>query len=405
LTEKRANLAEERANLAEGRAKLAEKRAELAEERARLAEEEKQAAEERAQEQAKLVEKEKQAAERAKEQARLAEKEKQAAEERAKEQVKLAEKEKRVAECAKERAKLAEKEKQAAEERAKLAERELVKLKCDPARQLALAEQEKASFKSAYEDLLSKQQGRQKRPRLALKEEVVCLEAQQTGKRALLSQTLIPAMVFGAKEWEEYFGKVGTEPALPSGIGDILSSTCPFWPGKQVKDTHLLVLIPSKVNGKPFNVDLLGELIQHPQGGGNATQYRYCSDSIKRQFGTQSPVSSYWVLMTRDVFEGSRSEKYASQKSLVAMHAKRTGLPYELPGVLEAAAAILSHYVRSGERLYTDNPWTYTRCRELVAWNGANYPAVVGGFSSGGLHVDDSHGGSRNLGVAGLRKF
>jgi hypothetical protein len=399
--EERAKLAEAEKRATEERAKLAEAEKQAAEERAKLAEAEKQAAEERAKEYAKLVEKEKQLAEAeklaAEERAKLAEAEKQAAEERAK----LAEAEKLAAE---ERAKLAEAEKQATEEHAKLAEEELAKLKCGYAEQLALAEREKASFKSAYEDLLSKQQTGQKRPRLALKGEVVCLAAQQTGGQALLSQTLISAMSFGAKEWEKYFGKVGTEPALPSGIDDILNSTCPFWPGKQVKDTHLLVLMPSKVNGKPFSVDLLSELVQHPQGGGHATKYRYYGDSIKKQFGTRSFRGSYWVLMTRDVLEGSRDEKYASQKSLVATHAKRTGLPYAIPGALEAATAILSHYVRSGERLYTDDPWTWTRCQELV---DGQYPTIVGGFSSGGLDVnyyghDDGYSG---CGVAGLRKL
>jgi hypothetical protein len=173
-----------------------------------------------------------------------------------------------------------------------------------------------------------------------------------------------------------------------------------------VKDTHLLVLIPATVSGEPFSLDLLSELIQHPQGGGHSTQYRYYGASTKQQFGTQSPVASYWMLMTRDVLEGSRYETYASQKDLVAYHTRRTGLPYELPGALEAATAILSHYVRSGERLYADAPWTYTRCRELVAWNGANnYPAAVGGFSSGGLHVCNYDIGNNLSGVAGLRKF
>jgi hypothetical protein len=211
---------------------------------------------------------------------------------------------------------------------------------------------------------------------------------------------------FGAEEWRRYFGEVEEAPPLPAHIVDTLNSACPFWSGKLVKDTHLLVLIPATVNGEPFSLDLLSELIQHPQGGGHSTQYRYYGASTKQQFGTQSPVASYWVLMTRDVLEGSRNETYASQQALVAQHASRTGLPYELPGALEAATAILSHYVRSGERLYADAPSTYTRCQDLVAWNSSHYTVVVGGFSSGGLGVrcnfDDCSSGH---GVAGLRKF
>ena len=226
----------------------------------------------------------------------------------------------------------------------------------------------------------------------------------------LLPQPVVPAMAFGAKAWSQYFGQVGAEPTLPSNIGDILNSTCPFWPGKQVKDTHLLVLIPATVNGEPYNLNLLSELIQHPRGGGHATKYRRYGSNIQKQFGPRSPGRSYWALMTRDVLEGSRNKTYANQQALVAEHAKRTQLPYELPGALEAATAILSHYVRSGERLYTDSPWTYTRCREL---EDGKYPVVVGGFSSGGLVVDGYDGsyvsfydvGLSSHGVAGFRKF
>jgi hypothetical protein len=206
---------------------------------------------------------------------------------------------------------------------------------------------------------------------------------------------------FGAEEWRRYFGEVGVEPSFPSDIAVILNSMCPFWPDRQVKDTHLLVLIPATVNGKPYNLNLLEELIQHPKGGGHATEYRYYARDVRKQVGAQSPTSSYWVLMTREVLEGGRGQRYAGQQSLVADHASRTGLPYVLPGSLEAATAILSHYVRSGEHLYMDNPRIYTWCQDLVS---NKYPVVVGGFSSGGLDVYGSYGYCIR-GVAGLRKF
>jgi hypothetical protein len=214
-----------------------------------------------------------------------------------------------------------------------------------------------------------------------------------------------PAMAFGARAWKKYFGEVGAEPCLPPDIDEILGSVCPFRAGKAVKDTHLLVLVPATVAGRPFSLNLLGELVQLPKGVGYSTKYRYCDSDIQEQLGAQSPASSYWILMTREVLEGSRYQTYTDQKDLLAQYASRTGLPYGLPGVLEAATAILSHYVRSGERLYADNPWTYTRCQELVAWVG-DYPIVVGGFSSGGLDVScDFTGHCSYVGMASFRKF
>jgi hypothetical protein len=107
--------------------------------------------------------------------------------------------------------------------------------------------------------------------------------------------------------------------------------------------------------------------------------------------------------MTRYVLEDSKAEKYEYQQALVAAHASRTGLPYVLPGALEAATAILSHYVRSGDRLYADAPWTDTRCQNM---ENNKYAVVVGGFSSGGLKFHyDFHIDAGFCCVASLRKF
>jgi hypothetical protein len=220
---------------------------------------------------------------------------------------------------------------------------------------------------------------------------------------------------FGEAEWGHYFGDVDSAPPLPSDMAAILDGPCPFWrndsnfwlsklffPNQKVRDTHLLVLIPATVGGVPFTLNLLGELIQHPKHGGYRTQYHPYGEQTKAQIGAASPPRSYWVLMTRTVLPDSRSKTYEAQKEMVAAHAGRAGLPYELPHALEAATAILMHHAREGKRLFRKDPLTYTRCQEVV--NG--FPVTVGGFSSGGLFVSyhydvhhDAHGASC------LRKF
>ena len=223
------------------------------------------------------------------------------------------------------------------------------------------------------------------------------------GLQIALEKAQLGDSVLDAPLWERYFGSVGSVPSLPSGIVQVMDSPCPFWSGKRVKDTHLLALIPSRVGGKPLTLDYLGELIQSPKGGGHATKYDFYWDEVREAIGSQSPDSSHWVLMTKDVLPGSVNKSYQDQCALVANHANHTGISYEVPGVLEAAVVILLHHVRSGERLHRDGilAWTYTRCREKVQ----GYPVVVGGFSSGGLSVDFSNYDSYVDGVAGLRKF
>ena len=99
---------------------------------------------------------------------------------------------------------------------------------------------------------------------------------------------------------------------------------------------------------------------------------------------------------------GSRSKSYTDQKKLVATHAQKSGIPYTLPHALDVTTAILMHYVETGERLYNDNPFTYTRCHESVTNN--QWPVAIGGFSSGGLDVNNNWNDNNN-GVGSLRKF
>jgi hypothetical protein len=220
-------------------------------------------------------------------------------------------------------------------------------------------------------------------------------------------QSQASTSIFGSEEWSQYFGEVGTAPPLPENMVDILNSPCPFWTGKAVKDTHLLVLLPATVDGMPFSLNLLRELVKSPKGGGHPTKYSFYEGDIQKVLGAQPPVSSYWILMTRDVLEGTRNKEYTDQKAIVATHAREMDLSYELPGTLEAATAILSHYVRSAERLYSDSPSTYTRCQESVKeLFSMTCPVVVGGLSSEGLFVSSGFNGySKFSGVASLRKF
>jgi hypothetical protein len=231
-----------------------------------------------------------------------------------------------------------------------------------------------------------------------------CLPSLRAAARSGDRDIRLPALrTLGEVEWKYYFGDVGSAPDLPSDMVTILDGPCPFWPSKKVRDTHLLVLIPATVGGVLFTLNRLGELIQRPQNGGHSTKYRHYNDLVKAQIGDESPPSSYWVLMTRDILPNSRYKTYDARKALVAAYASKLGLLYEMPHALEAATAILLHHAREGERLFEDTSWTYTQCQEKVSEN--RYPVVVGGFSSGGLIVSGYYSVLGSRGVSCLRKF
>jgi hypothetical protein len=124
------------------------------------------------------------------------------------------------------------------------------------------------------------------------------------------------------------------------------------------------------------------------------TGYGYIWDQIPQDILGEERFS--YAVMTLNVLPDTRSKSYADQEKIAR------DLGYEVPGVLDAATAILWANQFLGRRYFTDNPWTYTRCKEVVQ----NYNLVVGGFAPGGLGVDDDCCyDDGDIGVAGLRKF
>ena len=194
-----------------------------------------------------------------------------------------------------------------------------------------------------------------------------------------------PKMAFGKAEWEKYFGDVGEEPPLPIEVSEILKSPCPYWDGQKIEETHILVLIPKMVNGKPFTIGLLEELVKNPNEGGHATKcYIYDSPFVKvKELKDRGISSSYWALITRDMIPNSRNKKFSDQQCLLKKH-------YAVPKALELATGVLMHYVQTGEKLYPDQPNTYSRCQEM---DSTGYLVVVGSLGSSGLLISNSYSG------------
>lgn len=113
-----------------------------------------------------------------------------------------------------------------------------------------------------------------------------------------------------------------------------------------------------------------------------------------------------WVLMTRNLIDGSRDLTMKEQYELVKVHVNRTGVAYEVPKILEAATSIMMHYVKKGERLYCDKTWTNTRCQEKDYDEWGENLSYVGGFSSVGLCINSDYSSHNNAyGIGVVRKF
>jgi len=160
------------------------------------------------------------------------------------------------------------------------------------------------------------------------------------------------------------------------------------FPAKRVQDSLMLLRFPKTLNGQ-LTLKSLGELAKK-YFSESVAGYGGIWPNILAELGDRPIDQSRWVVMTKDVLPGSRSKSYSEQQAIVAELAANTLISFEVPGVLESAACILSQFfLDSKTRLFGDNPWTYTRCPEQFQ----GYQIIVGGFAPAGLHVnycDDS---------------
>lgn len=209
---------------------------------------------------------------------------------------------------------------------------------------------------------------------------------------------------FGKEKWAKYYGDVGIEPPLPKNIYEILKSPCQASPGKIVLETHMLALVPEKINERFLTLDNLGELVRAPKQG-HKTEYFLLNENVNHH-RNESIDKSHWVLMTRNILEGSRAKSYAEQVEMVVQLSKKAKTDYQVPKALEAAVCIFTKFVETGTRLFRSNSflWTYTRCQE----KNVDLQLCVGGFGAHGLEVVHSRSENVSLntkGIAALRKL
>jgi hypothetical protein len=210
-------------------------------------------------------------------------------------------------------------------------------------------------------------------------------------------------IAFSSKNWAQWNEEIvkGVDFSkehfsLPENIVEELRRSYKAFPGKSIKETHVLVRMP-----KGLTIKKLGELAKK-YFPSNAEGYIYIWSAIVDELGDKPADEPVWMLMTKNVLSGSRCKSYIKQKNIVAEFAKTARVPYEVPTILEAATCILAEYSRSGKRLFSDRPWIYTRCQDNVQ----GYQMIVGGFAPAGLRVHISPYYDRNhIGVAALRKF
>lgn len=190
---------------------------------------------------------------------------------------------------------------------------------------------------------------------------------------------------FNKKRWAKCFGDIGEAPELPKNIHTIMQSSCPFWVGKKVIETHVLFLIPKTIDKIPLTIDRLGELVKAPKQG-KATCYRAISSEVAKQIGDQTIDKSYWAIMTKECLPNQNKMDPKKQRQLLADINVKNGVEYQVPHVIEASICVFTEYFKSGKLLFNDKQTaSYMRCRKLKEHT---HYFCIGGFNVAGLNCN-----------------
>lgn len=193
----------------------------------------------------------------------------------------------------------------------------------------------------------------------------------------------------GDEAWRAQGIDVGVPPPIPASITKkFLNSDCPCHPGKKIKDTALLFLVPMRVNWEPYSALKLDELCSSRKGSGDRLIYageRWATAWKSRPWAAERQPMSEWVLILKsDPRPGQvPPDKHFRFKTIAeqrAVHDTHYGAFREVKAVELMTVAFLYDLTHK-ERLLPD----YLRCREPSRAGGR---VVVGSFNSPGLEVD-----------------
>lgn len=191
------------------------------------------------------------------------------------------------------------------------------------------------------------------------------------------SPSSLPLIPFGAASWKNWWGvAVGEEPPLPRDIQTILNDACPYVRGKQVWQTHCLVLVPGALYDEPLTWPMLRNLVTNVKLQLGDSRIFDDPGAICIQRDEKETLESHWVLMLKEPIPGSCNE----HKDRSLNPEKEEKYNYRMPYLQEAIVAILAHYSLTSERLFSK---TEIYCNE----RGRLGNLRIGCFGEDGLQI------------------
>ena len=174
----------------------------------------------------------------------------------------------------------------------------------------------------------------------------------------------LPSYVFGKKEWTKYVGDIGEEPTLAKRATlKLLNTTCPFRRGEKTKDTHLLVLIPSHIDGSRLSLNRWIEIVNAPKKH-NSHTYTITKPRNFRTFDhffEKEAPSSHWVLMAKKTTTYCEGQHIS--EAILRLN-KSANTTYQLPSALDAAIILWMNCFASQGEIFRGVSSSGTACQE-----------------------------------------
>ncbi len=194
-----------------------------------------------------------------------------------------------------------------------------------------------------------------------------------------------PGCLRGAKEWETYIRAEVEDVPIPEGILEILEQPSinieGFPEGSKVGETHMLVLMPEKVNRKEFSFEDADTLFSNIKIAGAWITGCYIEsyDSQKKAF-----ESSYWALIPKGILKESANKSYEEQVAMVHALPNRGREPAAVSRLFELTVAVCVEKIISGANLFTGS---IQRCEKNSDPN--LYPRLQPREDERGIYIDE----------------
>jgi len=187
------------------------------------------------------------------------------------------------------------------------------------------------------------------------------------------AKNYLPADCFGVNEWKSF----GADPMVAHPI-----------PLKMIQDFDslkwMLTWIPETINGQELTLSSIDRFVSDSKNDKDKFKSIFknpLSDYVIND-KTVKPFKAHWVMLSKDVLDGTRKQNFATQEKLV----RERG--FEIPNLIDVVVSVLLHNLKTGDFMYpdysSDQEPAYTSVQDK---NNGGDLIVVGLFSADGLYV------------------